>query len=324
MRSHRRIALAFSTIALLATTACGSGDAIDDADDAGDQPTEESSAATEQGALTLSGQNFTEMQVMAAMYEQVLTDAGYDVTTKLVTTRDIYLKQMSDGKVDVVPEYLAGITDFLHIQANGENAKPVSSNDPQATLDALEPLAAQANITMLEPSQATDQNAFFVTKDFAAENNLETLSDLAKMDMSITLAAPEDCAGRPDCEGGLTEVYGLNIEKIIPTGFGGAATLESVKDGESQLGETGTTDGSLESQGLVLLEDDKGIQPAQNLTPAVNSEFLDAHPDVADALNELSATLTTEDLAQLNFAVDAERQKPADVAETYLSDKGLI
>jgi osmoprotectant transport system substrate-binding protein len=315
--------MALGTLALLATAACGGGEAIDNADDVGNEPTE-SSAATEKGALTLSGQNFTEMQVMAAMYEQVLTAAGYDVTTKLVTTRDIYIKQMTDGKVDVVPEYLAGITDFLHIQANGENAKPVSTNDPQATLEALEPLAAEANITMLEPSQATDQNAFFVTKEFAAENNLETLSDLAALDMPITLAAPEDCAGRSDCEGGLTEVYGLNIKEIIPTGFGGAATLESVKDGESQLGETGTTDGSLEPQGLVLLEDDKGIQPAQNLTPAVNSEFLDAHPDVAETLNELSATLTTDDLAQLNLQVDAERQKPADVAEAYLSEQGLI
>ena len=324
MRSRRTIAIALSSIALLATAACGDGGAIDDADDVGDEPTQESSAATDQGALTLSGQNFTEMQVMAAMYEQVLTAAGYDVTTKLVTTRDIYIKHMSDGKVDVVPEYLAGITDFLQIEANGENAKPVSSNDPQATLDALEPLAADANISVLEPSQATDQNAFFVTKEFAADNNLETLSDLAKMDTPITLAAPEDCAGRSDCEAGLTDVYGLDIAEIIPTGFGGAATLESVKDGESQLGETGTTDGSLEPQGLVLLEDDKGIQPAQNLTPAVNSQFLDTHPDVADALNELSATLTTEDLAQLNFQVDAERQKPADVAEAYLSDKGLV
>ena len=54
-------------------------------------------------------------------------------------------------------------------------------------------------------------------------------------------------------------------------------------DGEAQLGQTGTLDGTLDDQGLVLLEDDRGIQPAQNLVPAVSTEFLDEHPDVEDA-----------------------------------------
>ncbi len=336
MRVHRRIAFTLSAVALLATAACG-GNAVETSGDSGDSSTPATSdggdttpsstdtgGSTDNGSLTLSGQDFTEMQIMASMYEQVLSKAGYDVTTKLVQTRDIYVEQMTDGNVDVVPEYLAGITDFLNTAAHGDDAKTVSTHDPKTTIAALKPLATKANISVLEPSQATDQNAFFVTKDFADQNNLTTLSDLAAMNQPITLAAGADCAGRSDCEAGLQDVYGLDITKIIPTGFGGAATLKSVTDGESQLGESGTTDGSLDAQGLVLLEDDKGIQPAQNLTPAVNSDFLKAHPDIADTLNKLSATLTTDDLAQLNLQVIAERQKPEDVAQAYLSDKGLI
>jgi osmoprotectant transport system substrate-binding protein len=319
MKVHRSFGLAMGTFALLATAACGGGDKIDS--NSGDSG---SSGSTSKGALTVSGQDFTEMQVMAAMYDQLLEKSGYDVTTKLVSTRDIYIKQMSQGKVDVVPEYLAGITDFLNTAANGDTAKPVSSHDPNATLKALKPLAATEHIDVLKPSQATDQNAFFVTKDFASQNNLTTLSDLAALKQPIKLAAPPDCKGRSDCEGGLTKVYGLDITDIIPTGFGGAATLNSVKKGETQLGETGTTDGSLDAQGLVLLEDDKGIQPAQNLTPAVSSDFLSSHPDVAQTLDKLSALLTTSDLAQLNLKVDAERQKPEDVAKEYLTSKGLL
>jgi osmoprotectant transport system substrate-binding protein len=319
MKVHRSFGLALGTLALLATAACGGGDKIDNS--SGDSG---SSGSTSKGALTVSGQDFTEMQVMAAMYDQLLAKAGYDVTTKLVSTRDIYIKQMSQGNVDVVPEYLAGITDFLNTAANGDTAKPVSSHDPNATLKALKPLAAKEHIAMLKPSQATDQNAFFVTKDFASKNNLTTLSDLAALKQPIKLAAPPDCKGRSDCEGGLSKVYGLDITDIIPTGFGGAATLNSVKKGETQLGETGTTDGSLDAQGLVLLEDDKGIQPAQNLTPAVNSDFLSAHPDVAQTLDQLSALLTTSDLAELNLKVDAQRQKPEDVAKEYLTSKGLL
>jgi len=140
----------------------------------------------------------------------------------------------------------------------------------------------------------------------------------------VTLAAAPDCEGRSDCEGGLTEVYGIEIDSIIDTGFGTQQTKDAVLEGEAQLGLTGTTDATLDQLGLVLLEDDMGIQPAQNLIPAVNTEFLDQNPDIADVLNELSATLTTEDLAMLNGQVDIDRQKAADVAETYLQDKELL
>lgn len=322
MKVHRKLTLALGTLALLATAACGGGDSIDSSSSGGGG--QSSGGSADKGSLTISGQNFTEMQIMAAMYGELLKDSGYTVTTKLVTTRDIYIKQMSDGNVDVVPEYLAGITDFLNTAANGDNAETVSSHDPNATLAALKPLAAKQNISILKPSQATDQNAFFVTKDFASKNNLTTLSQLAALKQPIKLAAGPDCKGRSDCQAGLAKVYGLKISAIVPTGFGGAATLSSVKSGESQLGETGTTDGTLAAQGLVLLQDDKGIQPAQNLTPAVNSKFLAAHPDVSQTLDKLSGVLTTSDLAKLNLQVDAQRQKPEDVASNFLKSKGLI
>ncbi len=74
----------------------------------------------------------------------------------------------------------------------------------------------------------------------------------------------------------------------------------------------------------MLLEDDKGIQPAQNLTPAVNADFLADNPDLEEVFNELSAALTTEDLAAMNLAVDVERQKAEDVAAQFLEDKGLL
>jgi osmoprotectant transport system substrate-binding protein len=311
-----RHALVATALALgLAVAACGN--------DSGDEDSDGGSGTTSGGSLTLSGQNFTEMQIMAAMYEQLLSDAGYDVTTKLVSTRDVYIKQLESGDVDVVPEYLSGIADQLNVLQNGPDAEPVTTNDPQESLAALQPLAEQAGITMLEPAEATDQNAFAVTQEFADENNLTTLSDLGALGEPITLAAAPDCKGRPDCEAGLTEVYGIDIEEILPLGFGTPQTLDSVTSGESQLGLVATTQADLEENGMVILEDDKGIQPAQNLIPAVNTDFLNEHPDVAEVLNELAPVLTTEDLAELNGRVSIDREKPEDVAADYLSEQGL-
>ena len=83
----------------------------------------------------------------------------------------------------------------------------------------------------------------------------------------------------------------------------------------------GTSDGSLQNLGLVVLEDDRDWQNAENLVPVVNTEFLDAHPDVADALNKLSDTLT-EDLMTLNAKVDSERMLPEDVASGLPDPEG--
>ena len=138
------------------------------------------------------------------------------------------------------------------------------------------------------------------------------------------LAAAPDCEDRLDCGAGLTDDYGIKITKVLPLGFASDQTYQSVLDGESQLGLTSTTDGTLASQGLVLLDDDKLIQPAQNLVPAVSTSFLDAHPDVADVLNPLMAALTTEKLTELNGQISVDRAKPEDVAHQFLVDEGLL
>jgi osmoprotectant transport system substrate-binding protein len=308
MRARRLLAVSLAVGSLLVGTACAGNDV---------------SGSADKGSLTLSGQNFPEATLVAEMYKLVLEDAGYTVDMKLVGTRDVYMKQFPKD-VDVVPEYVAGIVDFLNTQQNGADAAPVSTHDAQETLDAAKPLLDAAGITMLDPAEATDQNAFFVTKDFAEQHSLTTLSDLGGLGEPVVLAAAPDCKGRTDCEGGLSKTYGISISKILPLGYASAQTYKSVLDGESQLGESSTTDGSLESQGLVLLDDDKGIQPAQNLIPAVSSAFLKDHPDVKDTLNALMAKLTTADLTELNGKVGNEREKPEDVAKQYLQDQGLL
>jgi|SRR6478609_1015582 osmoprotectant transport system substrate-binding protein len=303
-----------ATAALLA--GCG-GSSSSTAADTGASSSPSSSGG---GVVRISGQNFTEAQIVADLYAGVLKKAGYDPQVKLVGTRDIYMKVFPKS-IDVVPEYVGGILEFLNGTYNGSNAAPVTMSDAAQSISDAQPLLKKAGITLLDPSSATDSNAFFVTKKFAEDNNVSSLSDLKGK--SVVLAAAPDCKGRLDCEGGLTDKYGIKITKILPLGYASPQTYKSVQSGESQLGETSTTDATLESQGLVLLADDKKIQPAENLVPAVSSSFLASHPDVAAPLNALMAALTTENLTQLNADVSVNREDPQDVADKFLADNGL-
>ena len=67
-----------------------------------------------------------------------------------------------------------------------------------------------------------------------------------------------------------------------------------------------------------MLTDDKHIQPAQNLVPAIGSDFLKANPEVASILNKVMAEMTTRALTQLNFDVTVNRQSPAVVAQDWV------
>jgi osmoprotectant transport system substrate-binding protein len=111
---------------------------------------------------------------------------------------------------------------------------------------------------------------------------------------------------------------------VEPLGFGTQGTKDALVEGEVVLGQIGTTDPAIEGLDLVMLEDDKELQNAENLVPMVNSEFIDANPEVADILNQMSSGLTTADLATMIGKVDVERQLPEDVAHEYLVDTGLI
>ncbi len=323
MRVRRTLATVLAVGSLFIASACAGDDLADDDEPAADDTASSTDAgsASAGGPVTISGQSFPEAALVASMYEQLLADAGYDPTVKLVDSRDGYMPTFP-GSIDVVPEYVGGIVNFLNSSENGDDAEPFEAGDGQELADDGADLLDAAGITLLDLSAATDTNAFFVTKEYSESEGVTTLSDLEGK--SVKLAAAPDCEGRLDCEGGLVDQYGIDVTEVLPLGYASDQTYQSVIDGESELGETSTTDGTLEAQGLVVLEDDQQIQPAQNLVPAVSSDFLDEHPDVADVLNPLMAALTTEVLTELNGRVAVDREKVEDVALDFLQSQGLL
>ena len=226
--------------------------------------------------------------------------------------------------VDVVPEYVGGIVNFLNAQENGADAEPFEAGDGEELAAAGADLLDDAGITLLDLSPATDTNAFFVTQEYSEAEGVTKLSDLEGK--SVTLAAAPDCEGRLDCEGGLSDEYGIDVTEVLPLGYASDQTYQSVLDGESELGETSTTDGTLESQGLVRPRgrqaDPAGAEPRpgrRHRLPRPSTR------DVADVLNPLMAALTTEKLTELNGRVAVDREKPEDVATRLpRAEEGLL
>jgi osmoprotectant transport system substrate-binding protein len=318
----RRIFLAVAAVTALALGVAGCGSS-GSSKSAATSSSGSSGAASSGGKVVVGSADFSESEVLANLYVLLLQDAGYSTEMKTVTTREIYEPALENGQIDIVPEYVASITEFLNHKVNGANAPTVATNDPTATLAQLNKLAEPLGLKALEFAKAADANAFAVTKDFAAKHNLKTLSDLGNAKLPVKVAAPAECEQRDFCGGALKKDYGINVTKFDPFEFDSVPGKKAVQDGNDDLVEVASDDGTLDQFNLVILDDDKGVQQAQNVLPFVGKKYKD-DAKFAAALNKLAPVLTSEDLGKLNAQVDNEKQKPEDVAKAYLVDKGLI
>ena len=202
-------------------------------------------AALEQGSGTIAvgGANFTESTILATIYADVLTAAGFDASVQEVGNRELYLPALQRGEIQVFPEYLSTATEFIE----GDENNQVASGDVDATVEALTPLAEEAGLVFGEPSEAADQNAFAVTQAFADELGVSTLSELAEAcgDGSLVLGGPGECPERPFCQPGLEETYGLEFDSFRELDTGGPLTKAALQQGEVSLGLVFSSDGAL-------------------------------------------------------------------------------
>ena len=197
------------------------------------------------GSLTVGAANFSENITVAEIYAAVLRDAGYTVDVRTIGNRETYMPALMSGEVDIVPEYVGTVTEFLNKQINGADAAPLASGDLNGTVAKLATLASQKGLKFGTPSSAQDQNAFAVTKAFADAHGLATLSDLAKACGTITLGGPAECPDRPFCQPGLQSTYGLKFGEFQSLDAGGPLTKAAIRKGDVVLGLVFSSDGTL-------------------------------------------------------------------------------
>src|ERR1043165_3390871 len=83
------------------------------------------SGGGDKGSLTIASAGFTESQVMANMYADLLAKAGYKTSVRDVSASEVFQSSLEDGRIDVVPEYVATYADQLNTRINGTSAPAV-------------------------------------------------------------------------------------------------------------------------------------------------------------------------------------------------------
>jgi osmoprotectant transport system substrate-binding protein len=287
----------FVALALLAG-ACGSGD---------DGPKEGTT-------IEIASFGFGESEILGEIYKQALEADGYTVNHQIqVGPREVLKPALESGEVHFVPEYVGSALEA------GFGIEP--SADAGDTRDKLIDAYQAAGIAVLELAPAEDKNTFVVTKTLADELGLSKVSDLSKVD-GLVLGGPPECPERPRCQLGLESVYGLEIAEFKALDAGGSLTVAALNGGEIDAGLFFTT--YLFIDEFLALEDDEGLQPAENIVPVVSREILDEYgSSLEDLINDVSAKITTEALIEMNERFFAPEDADA-IALDFLVENGFI
>ena len=266
-------------------------------------------------AITVGSFDFPESEVLAEIYAGALEAEGFRVVREpAIGTREVVLPALQLGLIEVVPDYGGSALTFL-----GGTA----SADPAVTNALLASTVADRGLTALEPATAENRNGMVVTADTAADLELRTISDLAPWAGSMVFGGPPECPERDLCLPGLKKVYGLRFESFLPLDTGGPLSADAIQRGTVDVGMLFTTDGTLAGDDLVLLRDDRHLQPAESVTPIVRADTLERFGGgVRSALDAVSDQLTTKDLREMNASVSAGAA-PKVVATAWLEDHGL-
>ncbi|MFD5224113.1 ABC transporter substrate-binding protein [Microbacterium sp. NPDC058342] len=301
-KSRLALATGIAVVASLALAGCGSSNPLD-------APTGGSSGDGDAETIVVGSQAYYSNEIVAEIYAQALEGAGYEVDRQFnIGQRDAYMPDVESGAIDLFPEYTGNLLQYFD-----DSAAVTSPDDVYAALQEALP----DGLTALDYAEASDQDTYTVTQEFAAANDVKTIGDLADVDGGVTLGGAPELEQRPYGPAGAKTVYGLDL-KFSATGD---TTFDALLAGEIQVADIYSADPRFQTEDIVALEDPESLILASNVVPIASSDVAD---EIADAINAVSAELSVDDLVALGVQSTVDQMSPEDIAAEWLKEKGLV
>ncbi len=303
---YRGAAVGLAAALGLTLAACGSSSK------SAANPLASSSAA--KGTVVVGSANFPENELLAEIYSQALEAKGVKVTRRFnIGAREVYYPQVVSGAITVLPEYNGALLTT--------SVDPTSTAVTTAQVNAALTAKLPASVKILNSAAAQDKDSITVSSATAAKDHLKSIANLTPYAKTIVIGGPPEFKTRADGIVGLKKVYGLTFKQFQPLDEAGPVTVASLKSGKVQAADLFTTDPSILINHFVVLQDPKNLFAAQNVTPLVYRKGVTT--TAVNALNAVSAKLTTADLLQMDKQIGVNKADYTTVAKNWLSQNGL-
>ncbi len=286
------------------------------------------SAAAASAQVVVSSKIDTEGGVLGNIILEMLQANGIETTDRIqLGATPVMRAAITAGEIDIYPEY-TGNAAFFFEKADDPAWKNASQAYQQAkTLDY------DANkIVWLTPSPANNTWAIALRQDVANDNSLKTLTDFGKYVAEggeIVLAASSEFVNSAAALPAFQTTYGFTLKPDQLITLSGGDTAATISAAANQTNGANAamvygTDGGIAPSGLLVLEDDKGVQPVYQPAPIIREEVLKQHPEIESLLSPVFEKLSLEALQELNGRVQVGGEPAKTVAQDFLKQNGFL
>lgn len=278
--------------------------------------------------VVVSSKIDTEGGLLGNMISQVLQANGIQVTEKLqLGGTPVVREAITAGQIDIYPEYTGNAAFFFN------KAGDPAFNSADTAYEQAKKLDYDANkIVWLTPSPANNTWAIAVRKEVTDANSLATMSDFGKFVAGggdIKLAGSAEFVNGDAGLKPMEAAYGFTLtpdQLIVLSGGDTAATIAAAANQTNGVNSAMVygTDGGIAPSGLVVMDDDKGVQPVYQPTPIIREEVLNKYPQIADLLKPVFEKLDLVTLQTLNGRIQVGGEASQAVAIDWLKQNGLL
>jgi osmoprotectant transport system substrate-binding protein/osmoprotectant transport system permease protein len=265
--------------------------------------------------IVVGSKNFTEQVVLGELLAQTLERRGINVTRRLnLGGSFICDRAIRSGDIDAYIEYTG--------TALAAILKQPVEKDPDAALESLRNAYGRSGLSVLAPLGFNNTFAMLVRRADADTLGLDTIDDLRRVETQWRPGFGYEFAERADGYAGLVKAYELSFT-TPPRVMELNLVYRALATRQVDVIAGDATSGLIKALDLTMLRDNRVYFPPYYAVPIVRSAVLLAHPELREALNDLSGRISEQDMRAMNASVDVEHRDVAATVKDFLRAKLL-
>lgn len=269
------------------------------------------------GRVVIASKSFIESAILGEMLAVMIeTHTDLQVDRKPDLGSNLAFDGIKAGEVDLYIDYTGTIL------VNYFKKKP--SDDPAEVLKIVRKELDPLGLELLDPLGFSNTYTLTMREAQARELGITKISDLAAHADQLRPAFDPEFMKRPD-DGypALIKHYGFRFG-IEPKQVSADLMYKLCGEGDVDVIDAFSTEGSIDKFKLKVLVDDKHFFPPYDAAPLVRKALLKKHPQLRNVLRRLAGRIDEATMRRLHLEVLEQKRPAREVAETFLKSAGLL
>lgn len=269
--------------------------------------------------ITVGSKNFTEQLILGELLALVLKQVSTVPVEKRLYLAGTYICQQAllAGRIDTYVEYTGtALAAILKQRYEGGDARQVYEL-------VKSEYRKKFNLVVMPPLGFNNSFVLVMRGPEARRDGIQTISHLARRAPQLRLGVGYEFLERQDGYPGLVRTYGLHFAeepRVMDLGL----LYRALESKQVDVVAGSNTDGLIAALHLAVLEDDRHYFPPYDAVPIVRHPTLERHPEARTALERLRGRITADDMRDMNYAVDGQKQDATAVAKAFLMREHLL